>query len=115
MIIAQISDTHINLNTPGSVQRILDFETVILDINSLKPQPDLIIHSGDIVQNGLIEEYAEATKIISKAIAPVYVMVGNKDDRKNIKKSFAKEKYISVNSQFVDYAINDFPIKTLLQ
>jgi len=114
MIIAQISDTHINLNTPSSVQRILDFETVILDINSLKPQPDLIIHSGDIVQNGLIEEYAEATKIISKAIAPVYVMVGNKDDRKNIKKSFAKEKYISVNSQFVDYAINDFPIKLIM-
>ena len=88
MIIAQISDTHINLNTPGSDQRLLDFETVIHDINSLDPQPNLIIHSGDIVQNGRMEEYAEATRILSKATAPVYVMAGNKDNRKNLKKSF---------------------------
>ncbi|MBT6098010.1 MAG: hypothetical protein HOH05_06505 [Marinovum sp.] len=114
MIIAQISDTHINLNTPGSDQRLLDFEKVIHDINSLDPQPNLIIHSGDIVQNGRMEEYAEATRILSKATAPVYVMAGNKDNRKNLKKSFAKDTYISAVSKFIEYEINDFPIRLIM-
>ncbi len=114
MIIAQLSDTHININTAGSDQRLLDFEKVILDINSLDPQPDLIIHCGDIVQNGLIAEYREATKILSKAIAPVYVMVGNKDNRKNIIELYEKEPYISAKSRFIDYEINDFPVKLIL-
>jgi len=114
MIIAQISDTHISLSSQSSSQQLLDFETVIFDINSLDPQPDLIIHSGDIVQNGLMEEYAEATRILSKAKAPVYVMAGNKDDRRNIKKSFGEENYLSVNSEFIEYEINDFSIKVII-
>ena len=39
----------------------LDFETVIRDIISLNQQLDIIIHYGDVVQNGLMEEYAKAT------------------------------------------------------
>ena len=33
MIIAQISDTHIALDTPDAQQRIQDFELTIADIN----------------------------------------------------------------------------------
>ena len=58
---------------------------MIRDINSLDQQLDLIIHSGDVVQSGLMEEYAKATKILSKAKASVYIVAGNKEDRKNLK------------------------------
>ena len=34
MIIAQISDTHIELGTPDADQRIADFERTIVAINS---------------------------------------------------------------------------------
>ena len=50
MIIAQITDTHIALDTPDAEQRILDFERVIGDINALHPSPDVIVHTGDIVR-----------------------------------------------------------------
>ena len=52
MIIAQISDTHIALDTPDAEQRIGDFERTIADINALDPAPDVIVHTGDIVHNG---------------------------------------------------------------
>ena len=101
MIIAQISDTHINLKSPNCDQRLLDFETVIRDISSLDQQLDLIIHSSDVVQNGLMEEYAKATRILFQAKTPVYIAAGNKEDRKNIKKSFAMENYLSVSSELI--------------
>ena len=113
MIIAQISDTHITVNTPDSDRRILDFEIVIRDINDLIPQPNLIIHSGDIVQNGLFEEYVKAKEIISGAIAPVYVMVGNKDSRNLIREAFSGAGYLSSNSQFIDYEVDNFPVKLI--
>ncbi len=60
MIIAQISDTHIALDTPDAERRLRDFERTIADINALDPAPDVIVHTGDIVHNGRPDEYAEA-------------------------------------------------------
>src|SRR5215831_20022727 len=39
MIIAQISDTHIALDTPDADRRIRDFALTIADINGLDPPP----------------------------------------------------------------------------
>ena len=84
MIIAQISDTHIALDSPNADHRIRDFERAIADINALDPGPDVIVHTGDIVHNGRSDEYAEAVRILAEARAPVYVIPGNKDDRANL-------------------------------
>src|SRR5215468_8256996 len=72
MIIAQISDTHLELNTPDADQRIGDFERTIAAINCLDPVPDVIVHTGDIVHNGREDEYARAASILAKARMPVY-------------------------------------------
>ncbi|MGC1316465.1 MAG: hypothetical protein WA866_07475 [Pseudolabrys sp.] len=44
MIIAQISDTHIALDTPDADERIEDFERTIAALNVLDPTPDVIVH-----------------------------------------------------------------------
>ena len=49
MIIAQISDTHLALDTPDANQRIRDFALTVVDLNALDPAPDVIVHTGDIV------------------------------------------------------------------
>lgn len=114
MIIAQISDTHLTIEGPGSAQRIADFEAVIADINTLDPAPDVIVHSGDIVQNGRAEEYAAAAEILARARAPVYAMAGNKDDRANLRTAFAAGGYLSETSGFIDYTVESFPIRLLM-
>jgi 3',5'-cyclic-AMP phosphodiesterase len=113
MIIAQISDTHITLDTADSDQRIRDFERAIADINALDPAPDVIFHTGDIVHNGRPDEYAEAIRILDKAKAPVYVIPGNKDDRANLRAAFAPRGYLSPGSDFVEYAVEDFPVRLI--
>ena len=114
MIIAQISDTHIALDTPDADQRIRDFELTIADINALDPAPDVIVHTGDIVHNGRQDEYAQAAAILAKARAPVYVLVGNRDDRANLRATFAASGYFARDSDFIDYAIEGYPVRLIV-
>jgi Icc protein len=113
MIIAQISDTHIALDTPDADQRISDFERTAADINALDPAPDVIVHTGDIVHNGRQDEYAKAAAILAKARAPVYVLAGNKDDRANLRAAFAAGGYLAPDSDFIDYAVEDYPVRLI--
>jgi 3',5'-cyclic-AMP phosphodiesterase len=113
MIIAQISDTHIALDTPDADQRIQDFALTIADINALNPAPDVIVHTGDLVHNGRQDEYAQAVATLAKARAPVYVLVGNKDNRANLRATFSACGYLAPDSEFIDYAVEDFPVRLI--
>jgi 3',5'-cyclic AMP phosphodiesterase CpdA len=113
MIIAQISDTHIAMDAPDADQRIRDFALTVADINTLDPAPDVIIHTGDIVHNGRQDEYVQAAAILATAHAPVYVLAGNKDNRANLREAFSAREYLSANSHFIDYAVDDFPVRLI--
>jgi 3',5'-cyclic AMP phosphodiesterase CpdA len=113
MIIAQISDTHIALNTPDAAQRMRDFERVIADINGLDPIPDVIVHTGDIVHSGDPDEYARALAILTKARPPTYVLAGNKDNRANLRNAFSACGYLASESNFIAYAIDRFPVRLI--
>src|SRR5262249_6782029 len=113
MIIAQISDTHIALDTPDADQRICDFERTIADINALSSSPDVIVHTGDIVHNGRSDEYAEAVRILAKARVPVYVIPGNKDDRENLFAAFSPRGYLASGSSFIEYAVEEYPVRLI--
>jgi 3',5'-cyclic-AMP phosphodiesterase len=113
MIIAQISDTHLELDTPDAERRVRDFARTIADINALDPAPDVIVHTGDIVHNGRADEYAQAFAVIAKARAPVYVLPDNKDDRANLRAAFCKSGYFAVGHAFIDYAVEDFSVRLI--
>ncbi len=113
MIIAQISDTHIALDTPDADQRVQDFALTIADINALDPAPDVIVHTGDIVHNGRQDEYAQAVATLANARAPVYVLTGNRDSRANLRAAFSDCGYLVPDSEFVHYAINDYPVRLI--
>jgi Icc protein len=113
MIIAQISDTHIAVDTLDAEQRIRDFELTIADIDILDPAPDVIVHTGDIVHNGRPDEYARAAAILAKARAPVFVIPGNKDERTSLRAAFAGDGYLAPDSDFVDYTIEDYPVRLI--
>jgi len=113
MIIAQISDTHISLDSPDSDQRIKDFERTIEDINGLDPAPDVIVHTGDVVHNGRLDEYTESVRVLSAARAPVYALVGNKDDRSNFSSAFAPAEFVPAGSPFIDYSVENFAVRII--
>ncbi len=84
MLIAHITDSHIELPEPEGAGRIADFERVIADINRLEKQPDLVIHTGDISHCNREAEYKKAHSLLRHLSMPFYVIPGNKDRRENI-------------------------------
>src|SRR5690349_3885192 len=113
MIVAQISDTHIALDTADAKRRLREFASTIADINSLDPAPDVIVHACDIVHNGRVDEYAQAAALLAKARAPVYVLPGNKDERVNLRDTFSTHRYFTPGHPFIDYAIEDHPVRLI--
>lgn len=113
MIIAQISDTHIALDIPDADRRLTDLALSVADINALVPLPDVIVHTGDIVHNGLQDEYAQAAAILADARAPVYVLAGNRDNRAALREAFAAYGYLPPKFDFIQYAIERYPVRLL--
>jgi 3',5'-cyclic AMP phosphodiesterase CpdA len=113
MIIAQISDSHIAIDAPDAERRLSDLALAIADINALEPQPDAIVHTGDVVHNGRPDEYAAAAAILAKARAPLYVLAGNKDDRGNLRAAFQAEGYLAADFPFIQYAIDRHRVRLI--
>ncbi len=114
MIIAQISDTHIALDTPDADQRIRDFERTIADINALDPAPDVIFHTGDVVHNGRPDEYAEAVRILEPGQG-----AGLRHSRQQGRPGqparglFASAAISTPDSDFIEYAVEDYPVRLI--
>ena len=74
-LIAHISDLHIS---PFSFDEDL-FMQAVTEINNL--QPDMIILTGDITDNGYYREFKQATRYLDMFDAPLFAIPGNHDAR----------------------------------
>lgn len=113
MIIAQISDTHIDLDGPNGPARIRDLQRCVDDINRLDPVPDVVIHTGDLSQNGNPNEYREAARILGGLNCPFHVAAGNRDDRMALRSTFPDEHYLLPETPFVQYSVDRFPVRLI--
>ncbi len=109
--IAQLTDSHIALDHP---QRIAALENCIRCINAEDPQPDAVIHTGDITHNGLAEEYAAAKRLLDQLKAPYFVLAGNKDKRPALLQAFADNRYLPRDSKWIQYSIEHYPVRLLV-
>jgi len=111
LLVAQISDSHIAHDQP---QRVADLENCIRHINAENPQPDLVIHTGDIVHNGLAEEYTIARSALDSLVAPCFVLPGNKDKRPELISAFADEQTIRKDSVWIQYSIESLEVRLVM-
>ena len=76
--IAHISDTHISphANFVGEA-----FDWAVSDVNGLDPAPDIVIHSGDLTDNGVLREYELSVAKLQALEPKVLVASGNHDER----------------------------------
>jgi Icc protein len=98
MLIAQLSDPHIrpaNTLYQGLVDSNTQFRAAIRQLNALDPQPDLVLLSGDLVDEGMPAEYAMARLLLHELRAPLLVIPGNHDNRDNFRAAFADHDYLS--------------------
>ena len=113
MIIAQISDTHIDPSHRNSAKRLRDVERVIKAINALDPAPDVLIHTGDMAHNGTAEKYEVALDVLRDLCIPLHAVAGNRDDRTLIRANFPTGRDLMPGMDFLQYEVDDYPVRLI--
>lgn len=116
MIIAQISDLHVQpegQKAYGIVDTNWFLKTAVQQLNRLQPQPDVVIATGDLVDERTEAEYRMLQEILASLKAPIYFVMGNHDDRIAFRKVFPNLPYMPAEG-FVQYVLNDYPVRIIV-
>ncbi len=98
--IIHISDTHFGPSKEMEIRGSRPYERVsaLVDlINGMTFTPDLIIHTGDIVNDPDEDAYALARDVLGQLNAPVYYVSGNHDDAAMTRKYMALAPHTGLN------------------
>lgn len=93
MLIAQISDPHVRPDGrlyQGLVDSNTMLRAAIRHLNGRSPAVDLVLLSGDVVDEGSMPEYETALRILAELDAPLLTIPGNHDEREAFRRSFAE-------------------------
>ena len=97
MVIAQISDPH--LRPAGQLyQGLVDsnalFAAALRQLAGLDPQPDVVLLTGDVVDEGRDDEYAQARTLLAELRPPLVLLPGNHDERDAFRRAFAHDPHL---------------------
>ncbi|KGF72705.1 3',5'-cyclic-nucleotide phosphodiesterase [Neosynechococcus sphagnicola sy1] len=84
LLVAQITDLHLFAAPEEELLGLptcRSFETVIEAVQQLHPQPDLLLLTGDLSQDGSLESYEHLKSLLSPLGIPTYWLPGNHDDQ----------------------------------
>ncbi|KVO12176.1 metallophosphatase [Burkholderia ubonensis] len=115
MLLAQISDLHIKRPGQLAYQRVdtaAALARCIARLNALEPRPDAVLVTGDLVDFGRDDEYAQLRDLLAPLEIPYYLMVGNHDDRAALRRAFADRREWQ-DSEFVQYAFDVGAVRVL--
>jgi 3',5'-cyclic-AMP phosphodiesterase len=87
VLLAQLSDLHICDEWEG-VDPVVQVERVVEAIRALPNQPDAVLVTGDLADDGSLENYGRARELLERLGAPLFVLPGNHDDRGNLRQAF---------------------------
>jgi Icc protein len=91
MLIAQISDCHVT----AAVERVADrvdpaigLRHAIEKLNAFTPVIDLVVGSGDLVNDARTDEYDRLQALLAELTVPFLPLPGNHDDRAELRRRF---------------------------
>ncbi|MFN3437838.1 MAG: phosphodiesterase [Acidovorax sp.] len=114
MLIAQLSDIHVRPRGQlykGVVDSNALLAQAIAHLHALDRAPDLVLISGDLVDEGQPEEYAMAAELLHTLQLPYRLMPGNHDHRAPFLATFgATHPYLPAHGP-LHYCVDDFPVR----
>lgn len=116
-LIAQISDLHVQAAGAlayGVVDTNALVKAAIAHLNQLAPQPDLVVATGDLVQQGTLANYQQLKALLADLRAPIYLMPGNHDQGANLRQVFADHAYLASDRDHLSYVVDDYPIRLIM-
>ena len=118
MLICQLTDPHVRPRGRAS-SRVSETnmftERAFRTVAAFRPQPDVVVITGDLTESGLEAEYAHLAALMRRYLAmPVYVIPGNHDRRDNLRQGLAHLPGVTADPEFVQYAIDDHPVRLVM-
>jgi len=116
MLIAQISDTHIaqpDPSDPHTLERISALQDFVAYIGDMQEKPDLILHTGDVSQDGKPEEYDIVKSLFRSLDIPVFFALGNRDLGTNLEVGLRGLGRAELVDDFLIYSIEGFPVRLI--
>jgi 3',5'-cyclic AMP phosphodiesterase CpdA len=77
----------------------------------MSKQPDAVLLSGDLADNAADAEYEQVVALLAPLTAPVYVLAGNHDDRRALRRHFGVP---GTESEPVQYSVDLGPLKLVV-
>lgn len=91
MLIAQVTDLH--LHADANHPNLARFHRVLDHLVSLQPQPELLVLSGDLADDGALESYRHLQQALARWPHPVRLALGNHDSREGFRAVFGEEHF----------------------
>lgn len=116
MILAQITDLHIQekgATRSDGTDTAVDLTRCIDAVNRLAPQPDLILITGDLTEDGEEAQYRHLAEHLARIRAPYYLIPGNHDDRTALRLVFGDLPYDPPGSPFMHYTLDVGPMRVV--
>lgn len=121
MLIAQVSDFHLRpegllaydvADTASALKRAIDH------INRLEPRPELVLITGDLVDEGAPDSYVLLRVMLSGLLPPFVMVPGNHDDKEVLRNTFPEHEYLNHTVEddgedYLCYVVEDFPLRLI--
>lgn len=115
-LLLQITDTHIcppGELLYGSIDTALHLKATVREINRMRPLPDAVICTGDLVEHGDKAGYARFIELIAPLTVPCWVIPGNHDNPAVMREAFAGTPCFPGSDPTFQYALEDLPFRIL--
>lgn len=116
-LLVQISDTHVverGTLLYGQADTARHLAGTVSEINSMRPHPDLVLITGDLVEHPGPETYSHFRDLIEPLEAPTYLMPGNHDDPDIMWRFFGDSGMFPTEPPHFQYVIEHNPFRILM-
>jgi Icc protein len=109
-LLVQLSDPHIGADWGGG-DPVAGLAAAVETVRALRPHPDAVLVSGDLVDNASDAEYEQLKSLLAPLGSPLYAMAGNHDDRSALRRAFEVP---GADDEFVQYAADLGPLRLVV-
>jgi len=81
-------------------------------LESRHRRPDVVLATGDLVNDGRPEQYRLLRELLSPCTIPLYLIPGNHDDREEFRTAFADQAWMPAQGP-IDYVVDDHPLRLI--
>jgi Icc protein len=95
----------------GGHDPVAALAAAVESVRRLRPRPDAVLVSGDLVENAADAEYDQVRELLAPLQAPIHVLPGNHDDRAALRRHFGLP---GADGEPVQYAADLGPLRLVV-